>query len=127
MLFDVPMRFETEQMLWTVNQIYTPSECAALVALIERSSPTLATNNPLGIRTASFETIPSWRTTYRSSITSSKSRRSMSVIGFSRSRGRCDCKSSSQILLGTGSVRCPTSGRALTLERAFCRRLDVGP
>src|SRR5688572_28699668 len=28
MPFDVPMRFETEQMLWTVDQIYTPSECA---------------------------------------------------------------------------------------------------
>jgi prolyl 4-hydroxylase len=47
MPIDVPMRFETEQMLWTVEQVYTPSECADLVTLIERSSPTLATNNPL--------------------------------------------------------------------------------
>jgi hypothetical protein len=47
MPIDVPMRFETEQMLWTIEQVYTPSECADLVALIERSSPTLATNNPL--------------------------------------------------------------------------------
>lgn len=47
MPIDVPMRFETEPMLWTVEQVYTPSECADLVALIERSSPTLATNNPL--------------------------------------------------------------------------------
>lgn len=47
MPFDVPMRFENEQMLWTVDEIYTASECADLVRLTERSSPTLATNNPL--------------------------------------------------------------------------------
>ena len=47
MPIDVPVRFETETMLWTVEQVYTPSECADLVSLIERSSPTLATNNPL--------------------------------------------------------------------------------
>jgi hypothetical protein len=47
MPIDVPMRFETEQMLWTVEQIYTPSECGHIVTLIESSSPTLATNNPL--------------------------------------------------------------------------------
>lgn len=41
MPIDVPMRFETEQMLWTVEQVYTPSECADLVRMIERSSPTL--------------------------------------------------------------------------------------
>jgi prolyl 4-hydroxylase len=47
MPIDVPMRFETEQMLWTVEQVYTPPECVDIVTLIERSSPTLATNNPL--------------------------------------------------------------------------------
>lgn len=47
MPIDVPMRFETEPMLWTVERVYTPPECADLIALIERSSPTLATNNPL--------------------------------------------------------------------------------
>lgn len=47
MPIDVPMRFEAEQMLWTVSQVYTPSECADFVALIERSSPSLATNNPI--------------------------------------------------------------------------------
>ncbi|MDF3067888.1 MAG: Prolyl 4-hydroxylase alpha subunit [Polyangiaceae bacterium] len=47
MSIDVPMRFETEQMLWTIDQVYTPSECADLIALIERSSPAIATNNPL--------------------------------------------------------------------------------
>jgi hypothetical protein len=47
MPIDVPMRFEAEQMLWTVEQVYTPSECADLVTMIERSSPALATNNPL--------------------------------------------------------------------------------
>jgi prolyl 4-hydroxylase len=47
MPIEVPMRFEGEQMLWTVDQVYTPSECVDLMALIERSSPTLATNNPI--------------------------------------------------------------------------------
>jgi prolyl 4-hydroxylase len=47
MPIDVPMRFETEQMLWTVDHVYTPTECTDFIALIERSSPTLATNNPL--------------------------------------------------------------------------------
>jgi hypothetical protein len=47
MQIDVPMRFEDEQMLWTVDQVYTQPECTELVALIERSSPSLATKNPL--------------------------------------------------------------------------------
>lgn len=47
MPIDVPMRFETEQMLWTVEQVYISRECADIVGMIERSSPTLATNNPL--------------------------------------------------------------------------------
>jgi prolyl 4-hydroxylase len=44
---DVPFRFETERMLWRVDDVYTPSECARIIALIEAWSPTLATNNPL--------------------------------------------------------------------------------
>ncbi len=41
------MRFENERLLWCVDDVYTPAECAEIVALIEASSPTLATNNPL--------------------------------------------------------------------------------
>lgn len=47
MAVDVPMRFEGEAMLWCVDDVYTAAECAAFIALIEASSPTLATNNPL--------------------------------------------------------------------------------
>ena len=43
----VPFRYETEQLLWVVDDVYSPAECDAFVALIERSSPTLATNNAL--------------------------------------------------------------------------------
>jgi prolyl 4-hydroxylase len=41
------MRFEGERLLWFVDDVYTPSECAAFVKLIETSAPSLATNNPL--------------------------------------------------------------------------------
>ena len=41
------MRFESEPLLWTVDGVYTPDECAGFVDLIERSAPTLATNNPV--------------------------------------------------------------------------------
>lgn len=44
---DIPMRFETEQLLWTVEHVYSQAECADFIALIEESSPALATNNPL--------------------------------------------------------------------------------
>ena len=47
MPFNVPMQFETERLLWTIDGVYSPSECAELIAWIEQSSPTLATNNPL--------------------------------------------------------------------------------
>ena len=47
MPIDIPVRFETERLLWSVENVYTPSECAAFIDLIERSSPALATNNPL--------------------------------------------------------------------------------
>jgi hypothetical protein len=47
MPIDIPMRFEAERLLWCVDGVYTPAECADFIALIERSSPTLATNNPL--------------------------------------------------------------------------------
>jgi len=47
MVIDIPMRFEEEPLLWTVDDVYNPSECDAFVRMIEQSSPTLATNNPL--------------------------------------------------------------------------------
>jgi prolyl 4-hydroxylase len=47
MSIDVPMRFEAEEMVWTVEHVYSASECADFVTLIEQSSPSLATNNPL--------------------------------------------------------------------------------
>lgn len=39
--------YRHESCSWWVDDVYTPSECAELVALIEASGPTLATNNPL--------------------------------------------------------------------------------
>jgi len=44
---NIPMRFETEPLLWTVDDVYTAAECDQFIDLIERSSPALATNNPL--------------------------------------------------------------------------------
>jgi hypothetical protein len=47
MPIDIPMRFESERLLWWVDDVYTAAECAAFIDLIERSAPTLATSNPL--------------------------------------------------------------------------------
>ncbi len=47
MPIDVPMRFDDEPFLWVVDNVYSPEECRVFIDLIERSSPTLATNNPL--------------------------------------------------------------------------------
>lgn len=47
MPFDVPMRFENERLLWWIDDVYTPAECAAFVDLIERSEPSPANNNLL--------------------------------------------------------------------------------
>ena len=44
---DIPLRFENEPFLWTIDNVYTEEECARFVELVERSSPSLATNNPL--------------------------------------------------------------------------------
>lgn len=43
----VPMRFGSTQLLWTVEGIYTPDECARIIEQIEAGAPSLATNNPL--------------------------------------------------------------------------------
>ena len=47
MAIEIPMRFEAEPLLWTVADVYTEAECHDFIDFIERSSPTLATNNPL--------------------------------------------------------------------------------
>ena len=47
MPLQIPMRFENEPLLWSVDDVYTKEECDRFIELIERSSPTLATNNPL--------------------------------------------------------------------------------
>lgn len=47
MPIEVPFRFETEKMLWLVDSVYTPEECANFIRSIEKSQPELATNNPL--------------------------------------------------------------------------------
>jgi prolyl 4-hydroxylase len=44
---EVPFRFESERMLWWVDDVYTPEECRQLVQRIEAATPELATNNPL--------------------------------------------------------------------------------
>lgn len=47
MAIKIPMRFETERLLWLVEDVYTEAECRRFIDFIERASPTLATNNPL--------------------------------------------------------------------------------
>ena len=44
---DVPMRFPDVPLLWTVEDVYTPDECAEFMKRIEAGEPALATNNPL--------------------------------------------------------------------------------
>ena len=41
----IPMRFENERLLWTVNEVYTKRECSHLIKTIEQSQPQPATNN----------------------------------------------------------------------------------
>lgn len=40
------MRFETEPLLWVVDDVYSLEECDRFIQMIEQSKPTLATNNP---------------------------------------------------------------------------------
>lgn len=47
MSLQILMRFENEPLLWLVDNVYTKEECDRFIDFIERSSPTLATNNPL--------------------------------------------------------------------------------
>jgi Rps23 Pro-64 3,4-dihydroxylase Tpa1-like proline 4-hydroxylase len=43
----VPMRFADAPLLWVVEDVYSPTECAELVRCIEQWSPRIATNNPI--------------------------------------------------------------------------------
>ena len=43
----LPFRFDDQPLLWTVPGVYSAAECTEFVGMIERSAPTLATNNPL--------------------------------------------------------------------------------
>jgi hypothetical protein len=47
MSIEIPMRFENEPLLWFVEGVYDSEECRGFIELIEQSSPTIATNNPL--------------------------------------------------------------------------------
>jgi len=47
MTIPLPMRFESEPLLWTVEDVYSPAECRAFIEMIEAAAPTLATNNPM--------------------------------------------------------------------------------
>lgn len=42
MPIQIPMRFETEPLLWLVDDVYTEGECRNFIDFIEQSSPTLA-------------------------------------------------------------------------------------
>ncbi|NEO84582.1 MAG: hypothetical protein F6J87_10065 [Spirulina sp. SIO3F2] len=42
----VPFRFDTIPLLWTVPNIYSQAECAGFIAMIEQANPGLASNNP---------------------------------------------------------------------------------
>jgi prolyl 4-hydroxylase len=47
MKVEIPMRFETEPLLWSVDDIYTDAECRNFIDIIERSSDLSPPNNPL--------------------------------------------------------------------------------
>lgn len=47
MSFVLPVRFESERMLWTVPNVYDQVECAEFVRRIEAWGPSIATNNPM--------------------------------------------------------------------------------
>jgi len=43
---ELPLRFENERLLWTVEGVYSPQECRDFISRIERWGPAIATNNP---------------------------------------------------------------------------------
>lgn len=43
----MPFRFEDQPLLWTVPEVYSETECADFIRMIDTSVPTLATNNPV--------------------------------------------------------------------------------
>lgn len=46
MSFELPMLFEKERLLWTVEGVYTAEECRAFAGKIDLWGPTIATGNP---------------------------------------------------------------------------------
>lgn len=42
----LPMRFDDQPLLWTVDAVYTPAECAAFIRMIEAADPGLPNDNP---------------------------------------------------------------------------------
>ncbi len=47
MPIDIPMRFNSEKLLWVVKNVLSKPECDDLIAEIESSAPKLATDNPI--------------------------------------------------------------------------------
>jgi hypothetical protein len=47
MSFEVPFLFDTEKLLWSVDNIYSPEECASFIKKMDRSRLKSATNNHL--------------------------------------------------------------------------------
>jgi hypothetical protein len=43
----LPMRFESEPLLWEINNVYSKKECNILIEFINKSSPKLVTNNSI--------------------------------------------------------------------------------
>lgn len=46
-MVNVPMRFETDPLLWVVRDVLSTAECKSKIAMIEAAQPGLATQNPL--------------------------------------------------------------------------------
>src|SRR4051794_37798034 len=40
---NIPMRFEGQRLLWTIDDVYSRAECREFIDLIERSGPSIAT------------------------------------------------------------------------------------
>jgi Rps23 Pro-64 3,4-dihydroxylase Tpa1-like proline 4-hydroxylase len=43
----VPFRFDSIELLWVVEEVYSSEECTDFISLIESKNPSLATNNPM--------------------------------------------------------------------------------
>ena len=47
MTIALPMRFEDQPLLWTVENVYSQEECIDFINMIEASTPQIATGNPM--------------------------------------------------------------------------------